>query len=441
MRIAWLTPFDSGGGIPRFSRAVVPALASVDGVEVDLWHPKTGTLLDPRGITPRPLPDTTGIAVGVLRGYDHVVYNLGNHTANHAAIYEISRRLPGVVVLHDSVMQGFFVGYADEVRRDPAYYLQLMRYVYGRESERFAADGLAPSRSSDWWSQAARRYPLVEPCLFGATAVVTHAAEGLEPVRRRYGDLLPGLSLDLPSAVTGIDAVRRDLASRAVLAIPEGRLLLLVAGRLGPSKRVEVVLRALAAPGLRDRAFLVVAGGGDADHLAYLRRLALDLGIADVVRFAEDPDDRTMHSLIDAADVCVTLRNPSTESASAVLAEQLQFGKAIVVTRTGLYDALPDDTVRKTDPDDEVASVTAALLELANDPALREAYGEAAAAWAAAHASPDAYAAGLVAFLRTLPGRGAALARVDAMVGELARVPLADMRSRAAAAAEGLAAG
>lgn len=442
MRIAWLTPFDSGGGIPRFSRAVVLALGAIDGVDVDLWHPRTASPLDPHRLAPKALPDSLDEATAALSGYDHVVYNLGNHTSNHAAIYDVSRRLPGVVVLHDTVMQGFFVGYADEVRRDPALYLAMMRYVYGASSEHFAAEGLGPDRSPEWWAEAARRYPLVEPCLFGATAAVTHSGDGLAPVSRRYGSLLPATVLDLPSAVVDIDAAQRDAASRADLGVPTDRVLLLVAGRLGPSKRVEVVLRAIAAePELRDGAFLAVAGGGDAEHLAYLRRLARKLGIEPLVRFFAEPNDRIMHSLIAAADICVTLRNPSTESASAVLTEQLHFGKAVVVTRIGLYDRLPNDVVLKTDPGDETVSVSAALVALAGDPVLRASYEQAAAAWAEAHVSPHAYAERLVAFLRTLPERGAALARVDKAASELADVATVDVRARASAIAERLANG
>jgi glycosyltransferase involved in cell wall biosynthesis len=443
MRIAWLTPFDSGGGVPRYSRAVVLALLAAGEVDVDLWHPRTTARLDPLGLDPKVLPGSTGAAVRALAGYDAVVYNLGNHPGNHAAIYDVSRRLPGVMVLHDMVMQGFFVGYADEIRRDPAYYLTLMRYVYGTEAEPFAAEGLKPDRSPDWWGRAARRYPLLEPCLFGATGVVTHSHDVLDLITGRYGDLLPTAVLDLPSAVVDIDASKREAMGRAELALPQDKVLLLVSGRLGPTKRVEVVLRALASEAaLRRHAFLVIAGGGDADHMAYLQRLAGELGIGNAVRFVADPDDATMHSLIVSADVCVTLRNPSTESASAALTEQLHFGKAVVVTRTGLYDRLPDDVVLKTDPDDEVASVSAALLALVHGSGLRESYGLAASRWAEEHVSPHAYAADLVAFLRTLPERDATLARVDAAAGalacELAGVTSAEMRARVSAAAAGI---
>jgi glycosyltransferase involved in cell wall biosynthesis len=436
MRIAWLTPFDNSGGIPRFSRAVVPALHAIEGVEIDLWHPATASRLDAPALTPKVLPDSLEQAVAALEAYDHVVGNLGNHTVNHAAIFDIGRRLRTVVVLHDTVMQGFFVGYANDVRHDPEHYLALMRYVYGPASERFAADGMRPDRSPEWWAQAGRRYPLVEPCLFGARATVTHSRDALDLVTARYGDLLPTAVLDLPSSVVDIEASRRDAMDREELGLPRDKVLFLVAGRLGPTKRAEVVLRALAAdPVLRRDGLLVVAGGGDSDHLAFLRRVAGELGIEGEVRFVPDPDDRTMHSLLVVADVCVTLRNPSTESASAALTEQLHFGKPVVVTRIGLYDRLPDDVVLKTDPDDEEASVSAALVALAGDHELRASYGRAATAWAESHLSPRAYAAGLVAFLHSLPERGAALDRVDAAAVSLADVavdaPADDVRARA----------
>ena len=183
MKIAWLTPLCRTSGISRYSLAVVRSLSALHGIEVDVWYPDTGDdfacpWARARAFDRDGQPD--------LASYDAVFYNLGNYVFNHAAIYEYYLREPGFVVLHDKVMQGFFFGFANEMRHDPLHYVRLMRYVYGPEAQRFAVDGLLKGQSSAFWEKAGESYPLFEPCLFNATGVVSHSAETIALVDGRY---------------------------------------------------------------------------------------------------------------------------------------------------------------------------------------------------------------------------------------------------------------
>ncbi len=397
MKIAWLTPLCRTSGISRYSLAVVRSLSALHDVEVDVWYPDTGDDFDCPWARARAF-DRDGHPD--LASYDAVFYNLGNYVFNHAEIYEHYLRVPGFVVLHDKVMQGFFFGFANEMRHDPLYYVRLMRYVYGPEAQRFAVDGLLKGQSSAFWEKAGENYPLFEPCLFNATGVVSHSAETIALVDGRYPGLLPSLELALPHFIYDMAYAGKPLLTREELGLPADKTVLVAPGRFGSQKRLHVTLTVIAAdPELRENTLLVIAGGGQEDYVAHLRGLAKDLGIEQGVRFVVEPDDRKMHSLISAADIAINLRYPSIESGSASLVEQLYFGRPTVVTRVGVYDEFPDDLLVKVDMADEAGSLRAALLSLMNDPEERARLSAAATAYAAANFSPDRYAEAIVEFV------------------------------------------
>ena len=440
MKIAWLTPLTRGSGISRYSLSVVRALSALHDVEVDVWYQASeaaGDDFECRWARARALgrdgqPD--------LASYGAVFYNLGNHIYNHAQIYECYLRQPGFVVLHDKVMQGFFFGYANELRGDPLLYVRLMRYVYGPEAQRFAVDGLLRGQSAAFWEEAGARYPLFEPCLFNALGVVTHSAETRALVDRRYPGLLPSLQLALPHFIYDMAYAGRPLLSRDELDLPADKVVLVAAGRLGTQKRLDVTMRVIAAdPDLRAGTLLVIAGGGDEEYLAYLRGLARDLGLGESVRFVAEPDDRTMHSLISAADVAINLRYPSTESGSASLVEQLYFGCPTIVTRVGVYDEFPDELLVKVDMADEPASLRAGLRRFVLDPSERARLAAAAATYAAENFSPARYAEALVAFVEETAAARATLARVDAAAAHLCAEPGVEWEKHAGDVAAGLA--
>jgi glycosyltransferase involved in cell wall biosynthesis len=437
MRLAWLTPLTFGSGVSRFSLSVVNALSSI-GVDVDVWHPPSENDL---ACPWAPTFSLEGVDAAVFDGYDNVIYNLGNHPGSHAAIYDLSRRRRGIVVLHDRVMQDFFFHYATQIRNDPAFYVCLMGHVYGPEAATLAADIVQQGQTVELWEAASTRYPLFEPCLFNAAGVVAHSRETRTLVDRRYPGLLPSVELEHPYYLYNVASEGEPPFSRADLDLPADRVLVVSSGRFGPQKRLDVVMKAISGdPELRTSALFVIAGGGNEDYLAYLRGLARELGAEGVVRFVVEPDDVTMQSLISLADVAVNLRHPSTESASGSLIEQLYFRKPVIVSKVGVYDELPDDVVVKVSLDDEEAQLGSALRSMVLDAASRARVTATATTYAASHFNGSEYARRIAAFAADPRTTGGLLGRVDAAAARLAGVPASDLRTRAADSAGALAA-
>jgi D-inositol-3-phosphate glycosyltransferase len=168
--------------------------------------------------------------------------------------------------------------------------------------------------------------------------VVSTAAEGAD-LRRAYcvpGDRLavvaPGVDLD-------IFQVQAKEAARTLVGHPGERLFLFV-GRLEPLKGVDVILRALArltAGGRHPEVRLLVlgadSGSGTGGEQARLRRLAVDLGLADRVEFLGSVPQREVATYYAAADACLM---PSySESFGLVGLEAQACGTPVIASNVG----------------------------------------------------------------------------------------------------------
>lgn len=428
-KIAWLTPLASDNGVARFSQSVVPPLARL--VEVDLWAPSAARPNNVNGIPVNILTDEDSSARS-LDSYDLIVYNLGNHPDHFNSIHKQYRRKKGIVILHDKRMHGFFYTLWASTERDPRRYLSMLRYYYGPPGERAGLDILRGRATVD--SHAA--YPLVEPCLWNALALVVHSQEAYRLVASRYAPLVPTLTLPLAFQPPS-HALSSSTSTRRAMGIPEERVLVVSQGGVFPQKRLESVLHAIAQEScLRERVYFLAVGAGSEAYSDYLNRLAKGLGVDALFRQTGFVDDATMYACLRLADICVNLRNPSMESASISLIEQLSFGKPVIVSNTSYYAELPDDVALKVSSEDEVNGLREALDSLVNTPQLRHSMGESAQDFARENHSPDKYAARLARFIATLQEAAHTLESIDGL--ERALGPAADLSTLHARAAEAL---
>jgi glycosyltransferase involved in cell wall biosynthesis len=163
-------------------------------------------------------------------------------------------------------------------------------------------------------------------------------------------------------------------AWRAKLAVPAGVTVLGFAGQLVERKRCDRLLRVLATSGLQQRPWLLaIAGSGPQEER--LRRLAVELGLADRVRFSGFVDP--IAPWFAAIDLFVL---PSLiEGFGYVLAEAMAAGKPCVSYAASSTPEVVEDGVTGllAAPGDE-AGLGRALARLLDDAQLRAAMGSAA---------------------------------------------------------------
>jgi glycosyltransferase involved in cell wall biosynthesis len=412
MRIAWFTPLSEKSAIARVSVAVTAALAR--HLEVDLWYSDRGRIREAQTKTVF-FEDGSAVAADSLARYGAIVYNFGNHLPFHREIYMVSRRVPGICILHDCVMHHFFAAYYLEELRSPELYVEMMQKYYGEEGLRVAKAGVRGA-SRVWETDAVLDYPLVEEILHGAYGIIAHSRFALDRVARVYAG--PTRKILLP-----YDTVTPKIVlGRADIDVGPDVQLLVTVGHVNVNKRIESVIEALAGWATPDRVKYVVLGPYDEGYRRRLDKLIRARRLEDVVRLTGYASEEVLAAHLAAADVCLNLRYPALEAASASVIEEMLHGKAVIVSDTGFYHELPDDCVRKIRPDHEREDLTATLRTLLADPALRSEMGVRAKAFAEANCRAPIYARQVVRFIRQVRGARPMMELADRVSGELRRM-------------------
>ena len=388
MKLAWFTPFSRSSAIARCSLGIVAELAKI--AEVDLCHFEAGESRE-ISVPVRRFRTASDVDEQTLSKYDVVVYNFGNHLPFHREIFLLSRRHPGICVLHDFVMHHFFAEYYFNELHDPEAYALLIERVYG-DAGRAAVEESLSGGKRVWESDAVAQFPLFEEVIRGALGVVTHS----EFFRKCVEDIFPGPVRRIPLAYDAEPTA--PVLSRGHLDVEEDEVLIVTVGHVNPNKQVIAVIDALGCLGpIAQRVKYVVLGPCSPD---YKRRLEAAIGQMHrkpVVRLLGQVSDESLRSYLSHADVCVNLRYPAFEGASASVIEEMLFGKPVIVTDTGFFAELPDECVLKVRPD-RVSELTAALERAITDPGFRERLGKAAQRFARREFRADRYAKEIVDF-------------------------------------------
>jgi glycosyltransferase involved in cell wall biosynthesis len=425
MRIAWFTPFHKTSAIGRFSRYVTARLAQF--ADVDIWHPR-GHNLHSTALRTIICPDAVPLDREALAGYDLCVYNLGNHLGFHQRIFETAQRAPGVVVLHDFVMHNFFAGYFLQSRGAPHEYVDAMSRVYGEAGRQLAEAAVTGKAGGVWDTPRVAEFPFFELAARGAYGIVVHSEFFREAVTRVFPGPVKRLFLAYDA-----QAVDRAPLTRAELKVPPDKLLAVTVGHANVNKRIAHVIEAIGSdPDLARRIVYAVVGPIDPEYAAIVRKAARKHGIAGAVQLVGYASDEVLSSYLAHADICVNLRYPPTEGASASAIEEMLYGKPLIVSDIGFYRDLPADAVFKVSVQGEAEGVRRALAQLAGNPKLRKEAGARARRFATAESDAGRYTEGFLEFANEIMDAAPILQFADRMgdilttMGVNGRMPLVD---------------
>jgi len=217
----------------------------------------------------------------------------------------------------------------------------------------------------------------------------------------RQADLLTANSADLRDAVLplGADLGKFDMiiygtdpaslrpdetgvaALRADLGIGAGDVVALCVGRMVPKKGFDVLIRALATPALRERPVVgVMVGEGD-DKAAW-QQLALDLGVAERLRWVGNVPKTAIGRYYNMADVLAmpSVSRPA-DGLNVCVLDAMSCGKPVVgTTVAGNPLAIVNEETGLLIAEQEADALAGALARLADDPALRCRMGAASRA-------------------------------------------------------------
>ena len=250
------------------------------------------------------------------------LYHIGNNRL-HREIYARALAQPGIAVLHDAVLQHFFLGTLDR----PAYVEEFV-YNYGEWSRDLAAE-LWRNRARSAADPRYFQFPMLKRIAATSRAVIVHNPAAARMVKAHAQD---ARIFEIPHLFAPPE--RPDAAEimqvRAKLGLAPRELLVGVFGHLRESKRVPTIIRAM------ERAW---REGANARLLIAGSFVSSDLGRAIEPLFANPKilragylSNRDFWRYASTTDLCVNLRYPTAGESSGIAIRMMGIGKAVAFT-------------------------------------------------------------------------------------------------------------
>jgi glycosyltransferase involved in cell wall biosynthesis len=388
MKIAIFTPLNPvKTGIADYNEEMLPELRKY--AEIDLY-------ID-NGYTPSNRRISDGFPIHVFnaaafrpQNYDAIVYHMGNNYSAHKYIYEAMKVFPGIVVLHDYVLQGFYAEML-KANRNHVRYLELLQRFYPSAGVRLAQRMIDRLPYPIWESELAMQFPLNEEIIGLAKALIVHSDYLKTLIKQNHS--LPAVKIPLHGH--NLQPYDRPQV-RKELGFNDDDLVLLSTGFVTKNKRYETIIPALNELAIANLKYVII-GQDEANYLKILSQGTLGgrsvttvpLGgkSLSIIRkgFVAHAD---LEKYLAAADICLNLRYPTMGENSASLLRMMSCAKPVLVSDTGSYQELPGEAVIKISCDvDEKEMIKRFLQALADDVDFRQSLGREAARYAAQECS------------------------------------------------------
>jgi glycosyltransferase involved in cell wall biosynthesis len=319
---------------------------------------------------------------------DATFYQMGNDPRYHGAIWHLSQQHPGIVILHDLMMQHFFSGLVFHDRGlNRRQYFELVERYHGIKGRVLAETHVQGLLSTE---ELAQRCPLTEAATENALAVIVHSAAA-------YAALPEDISVALLPLCVGMPLPQLETKPRD----PTDLYRLTVFGFLGPNRKLPLLLRALATFPERDQFRLDIYGTMDGQEK--MEQLVCRLGLAERVTLHGFVTGNELDVVLRQTDLVVNLRDPSMGEASGSQLHLWQYGLPSLVTRRAWYATLPEDSVAFVRPEHEIEDIQGHLTSFLCDPEKYRALGRNGRRHVAEHHSIEKYAGALLEIAAQAP--------------------------------------
>jgi len=277
---------------------------------------------------------------------DIALYHVGNNTL-HRDIYRQAITRPGVVVLHDAVLQHLMLGMLDSIE-----YLEEFVYNYGESSR---------DLGRQLWEQRARsgadvRYfarPMLKRIATVSRAIIVHNPAAAALVHEHVPEHAPhALVIEIPHFFEppALPSSEETARFRESLGLTPETLLIGAFGHQRETKRLAVLLRAFQQSSADTR--LLVSGEFVSN--TFESAIAPRLQHPRVIRTPYLPEPEFWRYAA-ATDLCINLRYPSAAETSGIAIRMMGIGKPAIFTAGEALDRIPANACLRLDvgPEEE----------------------------------------------------------------------------------------
>jgi glycosyltransferase involved in cell wall biosynthesis len=268
---------------------------------------------------------------------DVALYQIGNNQL-HAKIYDRALANPGVIVLHDAVLQHFFLG-----RLTESQYIDEFIFNYG-EWTRSLAEDLWKNRARSASDPRYFAWPMLKRIATAARAVVVHNPAAAAIVRRHAPE---ATIVEIPHLFVPphVPRLAGTLRFRNELGLAPRTLLIGLFGHQRESKRLPVVLRALDRIGNNSIRLLIAGQFASSDLERFLAKRLPDPQIIRV-GYLPEPDFWRYAS---AVDLCINLRYPTAAETSGIAIRLMGIGKPVIFSNGPEIARIPENACLRVD--------------------------------------------------------------------------------------------
>lgn len=390
MKLNWFSPLPpTRSEIARQTTNLLPLLAQE--AEVVVWSSETQWQLEAGSLATVRHYDANYPPWLQLSEADVTFYQMGNDPRYHHAIWRVSQRHPGIVILHDLKLQHFFFGlvyYGLGLNR--RQYLELVERYHGSSGRVLAESHM---RGLLGLEDLAEQCPLTGGVTENALAVIVHSEAAHVSLSEETAVAYLPLGVGAPPP-TQVARLSSSLSNAEVYRI-------MVFGFLGPNRRLSALLRALSDFAQRDRFRLDIYGTIEGEEK--IHQLVARLGLTDLVTLHGFVDKDQLNDALRCTDLVVNMRYPSMGEASASQLHLWQYALPALVTRTAWYETLPENTVAFVRPEHEVEDIQTHLAAFLADPEKYRELGRNGQRHVTGNHSIEAYANSLLEVAARVP--------------------------------------
>lgn len=380
-RLALLSPLPPArSGIADYSAELLPDLARHYDIDVIVNQPD----IEDAWITANcPVRDLSWFEQNAS-SYDRILYHFGNSTF-HTHMFDLLRRYPGTVVLHDFYLSGI-VSHMDVVEGRSGYWAEALYKSHGYTAvrERYTANDPV---------EVIWKYPANAAVLENAAGIISHSEHSEKLSRQFYGDSFSGNWTVIP-LLRRTPQPKSRKTDRAELGFSETAFVLCSFGMIGQTKLNHRLVDAWVASDLANdpSCHLVFVGDGSGNYGEELQRTIDASSCSERIRITGFASPELYRRYLNAADMAVQLRTHSRGETSAAVLDCLASAIPTIVNANGSMAELPQETVTMLPDEFSDAELVEALHMLHRDEAGRRAVGERARAYVKEHHSPRSIA-------------------------------------------------
>lgn len=382
MNLNWFSPLPPAKtGVADFLSGILPALTK--RARVTLWtdQPKWDSSIE-RFARVRSYR-LTEMPWDELNRADLNFYNIGNNHLFHGSIWQVARRQPGAVILHDFRVHEFFESLYGNQWQDPAGYLAQMERHYGEEGLAAAAEYVQNGATAI--HSLAERYPLTPLALENSLGVLVHTREAYQELKQANRWLVTYAPLAFSRVLTST-RLGQPTDKRHAHGQPYR---LIIFGFIGRNRQLDLLLETLAQFPQKDQFRLDIYGEvWDAGHI---RKLISSFGLGKLVTLRGFVSQDDLDAALSSADLAINLRYPTMGEASISQLRIWAHALPTLVTRVGWYGEIPANVVAHVRPGYESVDIQGHLDSFLADPGRFARMGQQGQQLLAAQHSPEAY--------------------------------------------------